>query len=167
MPEVVYRSYTHRALKTVHDWSDLDAGSNAIESGLADYFPCSYQNVSKFGEAYVKRFAATLPPEFAKRGLLRDLDNTIGLDTVEGAETHAAGEAWGGAFWEIRSRVGHDQADALLFQTWSEKLAPDPADTLWRRFAEASVKNAASVLGQSEAVQIAAIFQRRGLKPDA
>jgi hypothetical protein len=111
----------------------------------------------------VQEFAASLPPEFAKRGLLRDMLNTIGLDTVVDAEAHIAGEAWSGVFWEIRSLFGRDRADALFFQTWSEKLDDKPTDTLWRRFAEALVKKAAATMGQSEAAQIATVFKRRGL----
>jgi hypothetical protein len=68
-----------------------------------------------------------------------------------------------GFFWEIRSLFGRDRADALFFQTWSEKLDDKPTDTLWRRFAEALVKKAAATMGQSEAAQIATVFKRRGL----
>jgi hypothetical protein len=154
MPDVIYRTYTHRALETVHDWSNLDGGSRAIESGLSDYFPCSYQNNPKFGESFVKKLRNGLPPEFAKRGLLRHMVNTIGLDTVVGVEEHAAGEAWSGAFWEIRALVGRDRADALLFQTWSEKMDAEPTGTLWRRFAEALVKNAGAAIGPSVVAEI-------------
>jgi len=163
MPDVIYRSYTHRALETVHEWGNLDTSLNAIESGLSDYFPCSYQDNPRFGVRFVQEFAASLPPEFAKRGLLRDMLNTIGLDTVVSAEAHVAGEAWSGAFWEIRGLFGRDRADALFFQTWSEKLDDKPTDTLWRRFAEVLVKKAAATMGQSEAAQIVTVFKRRGL----
>ena len=163
MPDVIYRSYTHRALESVRGLGIQNDRLRAIESGLSDYFPCSYQDSPRFGQRFVEEFAPRLPPEWVQRGALRDMVNTIGFDTVIGAEEHAAGEAWSGAFWEIRGLLGRDRADALLFQTWSEKLAGRPAGTLWERFAEGLVRQAAATIGQSEARQIEAVFEARGL----
>jgi hypothetical protein len=167
MPEAIYRSYTHRALETIHGWDYLDnRGWSAIESGLADYFPCSYQNNARFGERFVQKFASALPPEFNERGLLRDLTSKVRFDAVIDAEQHVSGEAWGAAFWDIRSLLTQDRADELLFKAWAQPTVEDKSkDTLmiWQGFAEEITKSAGKTLGAATEGEIRKIFSRRGL----
>ena len=73
MPDVVRRAFTHYALSSAHNIQKLRQPVAAIDLGLADYFPCSFQNDPKIGRRYVELFGRDLGEEFVKRGALRDL----------------------------------------------------------------------------------------------
>jgi hypothetical protein len=86
----------------------------AIESGLADYFACSFLDQSKLGEKAAKVWG--MGP------YIRTLDNhrTFGEFSALPRDrmNYAGAEIWGGLFWSLRSQVGHAEADKILAAAW-------------------------------------------------
>lgn len=165
-PDVIYRSYTHHALSTVRE---VDYGKRqlaAIESGLADYFPCSFKNHPRLGEKLVSVLRERRGAAGLDRPALRDLANERRFDELDaGAVSQDAGEVWGGAFWAMRALLGPERADRLLFEVWrQEELGAEPANSLWSRFAGAIVARV-SAQSTADAEAVHALFEARGLTP--
>jgi hypothetical protein len=176
MPDVVYHEYTQRVLKETKPtfWSNPDWKIQAIASGLADYFPCSYLGSSIFGTRFVEIFASQLPKEWVAKGYLRNLRNSRMFVGDSAAETekemHQAGEVWGGIYWDLRAIVGCGSdvarcsaADKILLASWIA-LAADPVATVDVRFGKSIVANVRETIGGNQAGQLADAFARRGLK---
>jgi hypothetical protein len=179
MPEVVYREYTQRVLKETKpafwsSWSSQGWKINAIASGLADYFPCSYLGSSIFGTRTVEVFASRLPKDWVAKGYLRNLQNSrmfVGDSATDAdKEMHQAGEVWGGIYWDLRAIVGCRSdvarcgaADKVLLASWIA-LAADPVATVDVRFGESIVANVRETIGVNQAGELVDAFARRGLK---
>ncbi len=147
---------------TYGEWSQA---YREIGSGLADYFPCSFNNKQWFGE-----IAARGPlKEVINKPYIRDLGNDRKFtEGPPNASPYAApqdgGEIWGGAFWEMRKLLGQATADKLLFSTW---VALQPSDTRENErvgFVRKLLDMVPSSTGRNHVRQIQAIFERRGLK---
>jgi hypothetical protein len=118
---VVYRTYTHYALSTFIKLSEPAA---AVESGLADYFTCSFSDNPLFGEesARVLKLKGVW-----NKAYLRTLDNARKFSELgPKPESHDAGEVWGAAFWDIRRALGREAADKLLFSIWASFKGSEP-----------------------------------------
>jgi hypothetical protein len=175
MPDVIYREYTHRMLaETNQEARDAyDLKFRAISSGLADYFPCSYIGEPKFGAKFVETLGDKLPAEFRERGYLRNLANNR-LFVADSAgpteqEEHAAGEVWGGVFWDLRAILGCKAnsgkcvtADKIVLASWTA-LKLDPVGNVNVRFAQYVVQNVRESFGVEPADKIHEAFARRGL----
>ena len=115
----IMRKFMHHVLFETAEEIAQHAG---LESGLADYFPCSFKGDPKFGARAVEIFNKKYPGMFS-RPYLRELDIPRRFDTLEDSpESHDEGEVWGGAFWDIRHALGKDAqgnnlADVLLLRT--------------------------------------------------
>jgi hypothetical protein len=158
-PELIYYSYTLHALNTVHSTSGPYI--NAVKSGLSDFFSCSYQDNPKLGEQYARVMSDAMP-ELAKRGFLRNLSNNLRINELVDQPETVAGEAWGGAFWEIRSLLGKTRTERLLWSTWENARTIKLDQDYWTRFAEAVAKEAAKA-STADRNKIVGIFERRGL----
>ncbi|MBV8233035.1 MAG: patatin-like phospholipase family protein, partial [Planctomycetaceae bacterium] len=116
--DVIMRQYMHHVLfeNDRRTWEHL----KGLESGLADYFPCSFEGSPNFGERAVEILNKTKPGRFSKP-YLRVLDNRRRFDELgsypeshdEGEVwdrtlSHDEGEVWGGAFWDLRQELGKD-----------------------------------------------------------
>jgi hypothetical protein len=159
--DAVFREYTHHALlaKTKLDSGSMTNEQQAVESGLADYFACSFNNDPLFGEQSIHLFRQY--PGFESKSAIRNLSNDRTFDEVAAnPEIHNVGEIWGGAFWELRERLGQTVADKLLFSTW---VALRPSDT-HSDFGVAFVKTLLETDSGEHSRDIQAIFRRRGLK---
>jgi hypothetical protein len=175
IPEIIYREYNLRMLVETNpsSWNAMSWKAQAILSGLADYFSCSYQGEPKFGEKYVEILGDKSPAEFRKRGFLRNLANnrlfpTDAADPVE-LEEHAAGEVWGGVFWDLRTILGCKAdsakcvtADKIAFAGWTA-LKFDPIGYVDVRLAQYVVQNVRETFGAEQASKIREAFARRGL----
>jgi hypothetical protein len=135
----------------------------AIESGLADYFACSFNDDSKLGEVVAERYAKEWGLEHP---WIRNLDNDLRVDDTERRISDARspqlrGEAWGGAFWELRTALGKERADKLLFRAWArdEAVGDDGSG-----FAEAVVEEAVDGHDDVVATTARTILEGRGLK---
>jgi hypothetical protein len=154
---VVYRTYTHYALGTFIKLSEPAA---AVESGLADYFPCSFSDNPLFGEesARVLRLKGMW-----NKAYLRTLDNPRKFSELgPRPESHDAGEVWGAAFWDIRRALGREVTDKLLFSTWASFKGSDARPKFEDLFVEQLLGSARTRGGAGHADQVRSIFERRG-----
>jgi hypothetical protein len=155
--DVLFREYSHHVLQKVRGQIGLKGQQqDAVESGLADYFPCSYRDDPELGRevaAYLRNRGG-----FDKTAI-RDLRNEMRFtDLGSHPVVQAAGEIWGAAFWEIRQVLGKDTADQLLLKAWSDVPATDHAESLL-------VQKIAELAGAQEQAVLAA-FERRSLPGD-
>jgi hypothetical protein len=115
-PHVAMREYNHHVLLTNHRIKQPFSQYAAIESGLADYFASSFLNNPRVGEIAAKNlnlnraYIRNLANE-RKFGQFKSIGNEMEIP-YEGAEI------WGGAFWEIRDKVGRDVADPVFVAAW-------------------------------------------------
>jgi len=115
-PTVALREYTHHVLLSAERAQLLlEDHLAALESGLADYFPCSFLDRSKLGEKAAKVWG--IGP------FIRELDNRRSFGEFsklrrEGSWIHSGGEIWGGLFWTLRTQLGRAVADKLVAAAW-------------------------------------------------
>jgi hypothetical protein len=120
----------------------------AIQSGLAVYYPCSFDERPVFGRT--KEISTNLDNEtkFAGAPLDQQSANTDGA-TV-----------WGGAFWESRRLLGQAESDKLLASAWISWHPSDPSNVR-----SDFVKRMVELQESGEHSQeIKGIFERRGIK---
>jgi hypothetical protein len=161
--DAVFREYTHHALLASVDWSNLANKQAAVESGLADYFPCSFNNDPLFGERSIHLFRKY--PGFEDKPAIRNLRNDRTFDeAATNPEHHNVGEIWGGAFWELREQLGQAVADKLLFSTWVALRSSDINGDFNVIFLKKLLETAQSLGGAADDRDIRAIFKRRALK---
>jgi hypothetical protein len=122
----------------------------AIQSGLAVYYPCSFNERSVFG--ITKEISISL-----------DDGNRFNAPPLDQYSANTEGNTtWGGAFWELRQLLGQAKADKLLSSAWISWRPSDPGNL------RADFMN--RIIGVHKAEEgkhpeeIRAVFQRRGLK---
>lgn len=121
-PTVVFREYAHHALMhAARARSGAAAGravDGALESGVADYLPCSFAGDSVMGGVGA-RVAFGVPG-------LRRLDSHETMDRYPaGSPPQHRGLVWGGALWQIRERVGAGIVDQLVAGAWLAACASE------------------------------------------
>jgi hypothetical protein len=161
--DAAFREYTHHALlaKTGVD-RPMSNEQHSVESGLADYFACSFNNDPLFGEQSIHLFRKY--PGFEAKSAIRNLKNDRTFDeAAENPEFHNVGEIWGGAFWELRERLGQPAADKLLFSTWAA-LQQGTGGDFGIAFVKALLETDEGPNGEDHRRVIRAIFKRRRLK---
>ncbi len=176
MPDVIDREYTQRVLLETkpHYFDTQSWHADAIYSGLADYFPCSYQGNAKFGEKYVETFRDNMPAIYRVQGYLRGLENKRPFVSEAASsaekEQHAAGEVWGGVFWDIRSILGCksnspgcEAADRVLLASWIA-LNASRATGIDTQFARIIIQNIRQSFGADQADKVRDAFAARGLR---
>lgn len=119
-PSVALREYNHHIL-TLNNKGYERKGTTALESGLADYFACSFLKNPNIGEEAVKAFDRNRP-------YLRTLSNKRTYNEFKDIDEYQlpyiGAEIWGGAFWEIREQLGRDTADAMIATAWLQFERP-------------------------------------------
>jgi hypothetical protein len=152
----ILRQFAHNILVPGTDNQSWDY--DAIESGLATYFPCSFRDSPMLGDKASGAGKAISPPQ--------DLGKHRNFAEIRlrnwGSVQRDGSEVWGGAFWEIRQLLGVDAADRFIATTW-QTFAPgkEPAYTA---FARALLAKSSSVDGGSHTEEIREILKRRGLR---
>jgi hypothetical protein len=132
--------------------------ARSIEYGLAFYLPCSFANRPTL--ARVTAIARKLPTPF-----VRNLDNDrpftqqASIDTDE--EARVAAEVWGGAFWDIRNRVGQQLADQILAVASRSTSRPVSMKDLPTKFIEALLSATKASASDKEERQVREVFHRR------
>src|SRR5262249_36859030 len=132
-PDVALREFTHHALRSAR--GELDNRQfTAIQSGLADYLPCAFNGNPLFAVKSAPVFNRFYKQKIAPDGYLRTMLNKNRLDgDVTEYTTHSVGEAWGGAFWDLRGVIGGRETDQVVLKAWSQAEAID--DTIAARTA--------------------------------
>ncbi len=171
--------YTNRILVQTNPkikWDNPSAKAQALLAGFRDYLFCSFLGRSIVGQEYVRVLSKTLPREIVKRGYLRNIENQdrfVRDDERDPAKTemHAAGLAWSGAFWEMRTALGCQPTvpqcqvtDKILLSSWAAPFAEGAASSLDQRFVQAILNNLPSDGDAATRTKVRSIFERRGLK---
>lgn len=123
----------------------------AIESGLADYYSCSF---------------AAQPRWESKSGLSVDLTSNHAFSEIslrEVLDNDKAGVVWGAAFWKLRQQLGKEVADPLLAATWKSWYPSDTTTDASAEFVQKLIELHKAAGGKSEN-EILEIFRSRGLK---
>jgi hypothetical protein len=155
------REYTHRVLTALKP-DGIQADPTGIESGLADYFPSSFLKDSDFARDVWAVFKKVYP---GMQLPSRDLNNRRSFTEIQPGRTeeHDAGTVWGGAFWEMRQRIGQTTADHLLLVSWKNlDLRKFNADM--SEFVRELLKQDGVLENNSQSEQIRTILRGRGLK---
>jgi hypothetical protein len=166
--DVVLREYAHHVLigevKSDDWWHNL----GGLESGLADYFACSFKGDPEFGVNFVSEARkANLTISFPNP-YLRTMDNR--RQFMNELELHDEGEVWGGAFWELRESMGRDEqhnhrADVLLLKTVQHLEHPPPRAKAREAIVSQILEEDRQLYQGQHAAKIRAVFAQRGLKP--
>jgi hypothetical protein len=133
----------------------------AIETAAADYFPSSFLDNPKVGEAAATALSSG-------QSYIRNLDNELTYDdylqlsAAGQASYHVAAEVWGGLFWNVRAVLSRRVADRVIFTTW-RKFDRSKRDLDLVKEFSATLYTSAGV--DSPAVK--AIWSRRGFPTTA
>jgi hypothetical protein len=166
-PDMIIHSYAHHALigakKQAWDSALLDV--NTIEAGLADYYTCSFKNDPRLGEKSIHVFREQMGADTFPRPYLRNLDNNRSFKEVNPqdpmtTEPHNVGEIWGGAFWKLRSLLGQETADKLIFSTW---IATELTAGFGLKFVKKLLELYKPTGPEKNENQIRSVFKERGL----
>jgi Spy/CpxP family protein refolding chaperone len=167
-PDVALRQFAHHVLLGAKpDYMKLGGSLVVIESALATYFPCSFNNNHLYAEkaAITARKVSGGPQNPYFSNLKEHREIVTGNVYVYDA---GRDEAWGGAFWELRERFGQPVADKLLLNAWSS--VPMPADgnndlaASSLAFLKCVVEADTSLEGAKHVKAIQAVFRNRGLR---
>ena len=163
-PDVIFREYTFRALQDVAGRALRDSSDShvqAISSGLADYFACSYLNNPITGV----HVAADLQKNKAfTRPYIRRLDNNRTISSIRDniGDYHDAGEVWGGAFWAMRNTVGQAEVDKVLLSAWDRFQRSDLSNMTNATFIENVLATDKQLFGLAHEQDIRRVFLQRG-----
>jgi hypothetical protein len=116
--DVPRRAYSHHVLLAGHG-EPIKPNLQALEYGLAWYLPCSFADRPIYGEVM---------------GRVMKLDRPVGNISYrfdfkpfksgnEYSFSFEGGQAWASLFWEIRTRLSQQVADALVIQAWQKTSA--------------------------------------------
>lgn len=126
----------------------------AVNSGLALYFPCSFNKKPVFAGSD-KDFRVELNN---RKGLGKRPRTRDEVDFEVGA-------AWGGAFWELREKMGDPAAaDSLLAQSWVSWQPSDPGADLSAEFVGKMIEVDHARFGGQHENLIREVFRGRGLQ---
>jgi hypothetical protein len=155
-PEAGLREFSHHVLVPGDLFASASGETRTIESGLADYFVCSFRGDAAMGE--IVAGVLKIGPYLRNLDNQRRYDELANLDLSQPSPLGA--EVWGGAFWEMRSSAGKEQADRVLARAWLQVIEA-PADGGARGFVAAVLDSARAeppeVFGKIESV-----LERRG-----
>jgi hypothetical protein len=158
--DAFFREYTHHALMTGMNPWELNNDQASLESALADYFPCSFNDDPLFGEKSIHRVQKI--PGYDNKKATRDLNNDRKFsETITDRECHNVGEIWGGALWEIRQRLGKAYADKIIFSAWRAMLPLENSETFNRDFIKKLSHAAAFLKDGDRSAEIMEVFRRR------
>jgi hypothetical protein len=125
--------------------------------GLSDYFTCSHQDDPTLGEIFV----AVVYKGQSDKPYLRKLENDRRF-TEAVREPNSRGEIWGGAFWELRTRLGKQAADKIIFSAWTLVREDDVRNDHERFFLSKLIEADQRLNGGKNAARIRSVFYSRG-----
>ena len=161
--DAFFREYTHHALLSGVDYAALSEDQRAVESGLADYFPCSFNHDPLFGEKSIHLFRKY--PGMAKKKAIRVLNNHRKFTEAAAQRGHHdVGEIWGGVLWELRGILGIEAADQMAFSAWEAMLPIEKAGNFKLTFAKQLTQEARKLTDGDQSSEVVEVLKRRGLK---
>ncbi len=169
--DVLFREYSHHVLFNSNKINTVSGNKDAValESGLASYFSCSYNDDAIFGEQSIRYWEKRDGKEAAKdllaRGYVQNLKNTRTFEELQTTTdfSYIGAEVWGGVFWDIRESFTKDKADKLIFQAWQSLKVNGSETDLRLNFYNQLLETEKSLEGETNLNQISDIFRKRGL----
>ena len=166
-PDMTIHSYAHHALIGVKKqvWDSALFEVISVESGLADYYTCSFKNDPRLGEKSIHVFREQMGGDSFPHPYLRNLDNNRSFTEVHPndpmtTEPHNVGEIWGGAFWKLRSLLGQEAGDKLIFSAW---IATELTSGFGLKFVKKLLELYKPTAPGKNENQIRSVFKERGL----
>lgn len=153
--DIIYHEYAHAVVNELVG-PYQSARFKALNEGIADYFSSSFLNDPVMAEYAAKMF--NLRTEYLRRA---DNGNTWPYNTV--GESHADGNIWSGALWDVRNALGPRAADEIAINALA-MLSPDAE---FFEAASSAVDAAGELFGLGAAAVVAAIMEERGIYTDA
>jgi len=112
------RAYSHHVLLAGRG-KTIGPNLNALEYGLAWYLPCSFADRPIYGEFMARAMKLDRP--------IGDLSQRLNFKPFTSGDEFGflfeGGAAWATLFWEIRTRLGQQVADAVVIQAWQKTSA--------------------------------------------
>lgn len=146
---ICWHEYSHAVLQQIVKLF-YSSESGAMNEGQADYFACSLSNDPKYGEWVASKMGQ--PYE-------RTIENNLHYPEDIKGEVHADGQLWSGALWELRTALGADIADLLIFKSFYYLKSGSPR---FMNGVNAILTADKNLFGGKHAKDITAIFDRRG-----
>jgi hypothetical protein len=156
--DVIYHEYSHAVVDRVANlgrWQD-DWGS-ALNEAFADYFSCAISGNPAMGEYSVGRASGM-------RNLLAPnrFPSHANLPGRGLPESHYTGIIWGAACWDLRTRLGAEKTDRLLFE--SLYYLPRDGSATFPGALAAVLQADGSLHGGENRSMIREVFAVRGLR---
>lgn len=146
---VIGHEYTHAAVVRVAKLYGYEAG--AMNEGYADYFACSLADDPRSGVWVAAKLG---------KPWMRHLVNAKRFPRDMVGNEHKDGEIWGGACWDLRTAVGREKADRILYESWYY-LGNIPR---FRRGLEAALQADRKLFGGAHDGAIRAAFAGHGIE---
>jgi len=160
--DFVLREYASLVLQEEYPGTLATDSLDALSSGLADYFTCSFGNDPRLCETYASAFPEH--PRCRGKTAVRNLDNRAKLgDLPVGGDLAACGEVWGATFWQLRCELGNAVVDRLLLRAWQQIGNADAEKDLAPRFAKEVIRIDEDTNGGANAGTIRQVFSDRGV----
>jgi Zn-dependent metalloprotease len=153
--DVIYHEYSHAVINELVG-SDQSEEFKALNEGSADYFSSSFLDDPVMAEYAARIFNA-------RSGFLRRTDNSNRWPYNVVGESHADGNIWSGALWDVRSRLGAGAADEIAINA----LAMLTPDAEFFDAATAAITAAEEFYGSNAADVVAEVMQSRGIYTSA
>lgn len=160
--DVMFREYTHHALTAELPTGILEQPSQGIESGLADYFPCSHQNSPVVGAKVAVRLREVFDLDTPYIRNLRNRLNVAELTSPD-VPSQRVGAAWGGLFWDLRQSLGHQLADRVLAAAWRSTYRKQDAQGRANDFVKAMVDRVDQQAGADARSTVRRLLKERGV----
>jgi hypothetical protein len=149
-PHIAIREYNHHILQE-ENGRPWQGQYGAIESGLADYYACSYSDTPRFGEISARALGSDQPYFHILDNQRKFGEFATGPSSVQ--IPWWGTEIWGGAFWAMRSSLGRDLADRIAAKAWLSIVWPTEEAQQASTFVDALV-SAAKSIGDAQAVEV-------------
>jgi hypothetical protein len=165
--DLVLRQYTQHVLSILTP-EKTGEPNQYIRHALATYFPCSFKNYPSLGltkeqaedeerrtgQAYAHNLAHT-------RRLTKDLLKRVIPESsvhYEVGRVWDVASIWGGAFWELRTKIGDERSDGAFLRAWvsTKWRERDPLGSEW-------LTELLKILGAELEDTATKIFTSRGL----
>jgi len=161
-PDLFFREYMHRVLYSKIDLTNSDFYDKnkfwfySIESGLANYFTCSFNDTPIFASTSAKK-GNDFEINFSKKLMFKKpVDMNDAMYTVS--------NMWGSAFWEIRLLLGKDIADKLFYTSWKAISLNTYDNNNPNEFISILLNTDQIIEEGKNKIGIKEIFDKRGLK---
>ena len=161
--DMLLREYSHHVL---YSGPDVKIPTNvmetwafiAIESGLANYFACSFKDSPSFGEA-----TAAILKMPSNSWSLKNQRRITELKQNDYSILSDGGQIWGGAFWDLREDLGKDVADKLLYEAWFALSSSDAKSNDPKIFVNKILDADRTLEAAKHQERIRTAFKNRGL----